>query len=78
MNSRLKEVEEGISDLEDKIMENNEGEYKRERRRMKHKKRLWGLSNAIKYNNMCIIRVPQQDKEKRAQHISRNNSKKLP
>ena len=34
INSKLEEAEEQISDLEDRIMENNEAEQKRERRVM--------------------------------------------
>ena len=38
MNTRMEEVEEWINDIEDKIMENNWPEQKRESRIMEHKR----------------------------------------
>ena len=57
MNNRLEQVEEWISDLEDKTMESNEAEQMRERRIMQHENRLRELSDSFKYNNICIIGV---------------------
>ncbi|KAF0879674.1 LORF1 protein, partial [Crocuta crocuta] len=54
MNSRLEEAEEQISDLGDKIMENNEAEQKRERRIMQHEDRLRDLNDPIRCNIHCI------------------------
>ena len=45
-------------------MENNE--KKREIKILDHKCRFRGLSNSIKYNNICIIGVPEKEEmEKR-------------
>ena len=41
-------------------MENNEAEQKTERIIMKYENRLSKLSDSIKYNNICIIGVPER------------------
>ena len=46
MNTKMKESEECISDIEDKIMENNEANM-RERKIMEHENRLRELSDQI-------------------------------
>ena len=46
----MEEAEEQISDIEDKIMENNESEKKREI--LNHKNRLGELSDSKKYNSI--------------------------
>jgi len=60
----MDELEEQFSDTEDKIMENNETEKKRETKVMDHKGRLRELSNLLKQNNIHIIGV-QDDGKKR-------------
>ena len=45
---RTEEAEERISDVEDKIMENNEAEKNKERKLLDHKGRLRELSDSIK------------------------------
>ena len=60
MNTRLEEAEEWISDLEDKIMENNEVKQKRETSMMEHKNRLRELNDSIKHSNICDIGVPEE------------------
>ena len=40
MNTRMEDAEEWISDIEDKIIENNKAEKKRERKILDHKSRL--------------------------------------
>ena len=61
MNSRLKAAEEGISDLEVKITENNETEQNRKRIIMEHKNRPREFSDPIKYTNICIIGFPEEE-----------------
>ena len=58
MMVRMNEAEQQISDIEDKIMENNEAEKKRETKAKDQDTRCRELSNLIKRNNICIIRVP--------------------
>ena len=50
----MDKAEEWISDIEDRIMENNETEKKRERKVTNPKNRLRELSNLLKQNNICI------------------------
>ena len=42
-------------------MENNEAERKRETKVMDHKSRLRELSDLLKWNNICIIGVPEDE-----------------
>ena len=53
-----------MCDIEDKILENNEGEKKRKRKILDHKCRLRKLSYSIKHNNIGIIEVPEEEREK--------------
>ena len=66
MNSSLDEAEERISDIEDKIMENNKAE-KKEKRNMEHENRLRESSNSIKCNNIEIIGVPEEEETEKGQ-----------
>ena len=68
MNSRLEKAEEQISDLEDKIMENNEAEQK--------EKKLWNmkinLGNSVTPSNIIIFVLygpKRRRKEKMRQSI---------
>jgi len=68
---RMKEAEERIGDIEDKIMENNEVEKKRERKLSDHKGRLREFSNSIKHNNIHVI-GSQKKSRKRGQKVYLN------
>ena len=59
---RTEEAEVRIGDIEDKIMENNKAEKKRERKLLDHEGRLRELSDSIKWNNICIIGVPEENR----------------
>lgn len=70
IETRMDEAEEWISDIEDKIMKNNEAEKKRERKVVDHKGRLRELSNLLKCNNIPIIGVPEdKEREKEAEGL---------
>ena len=64
MTMRSEEAEERIGDTEDKIMENNEAEKKRERKLLDHEGRLRKLSNSIKRTHILITGVPEEEWEK--------------
>ena len=65
MTTRMEEAKEWINDIEDKIMENNEA-WKEEG---KKNIRLRELSDSMKYNNICIIGVLEEEREKGAEGL---------
>ena len=67
MNNRL-EAEGQISDLEDRVMESNETEQKRERI-MQNKNRLRDLSGSIRHNSIHIMRVPEEEEREEGAEI---------
>ena len=50
-------------------MENNETERKRERKLLYYKERLRELSDSIKWNNICIIGVPEGEEWEKAEGV---------
>jgi len=48
-------------------MENYEAEKKKERKVMDHESRLREISNLLKLSNICIIGVPEDEREKGAE-----------
>ena len=56
-----REAEQWISDIEDKIIENNEAEKKKEIQILHHECTLWELGNSIKHNNIHIIGFPEEE-----------------
>ena len=57
--------EKSESVTEDKIMENNKAEKKRERKPLDHKGRLRELSDSKKWNNIHIIGVPEDEEQEK-------------
>ncbi|VFV43401.1 Hypothetical predicted protein [Lynx pardinus] len=69
MSTKPEEVEEGISDTEDKIVENNETEQKR-KKNYGTENRLRELSGYIKCSNIHIIGIPEEEvREKGAENL---------
>ena len=60
----IKEAEERIGELEDKIMEKKEAEKKRDIKFQEYEGRIRELSDAIKRNNICIIGIPEEEEKK--------------
>ena len=54
-----------MSDIEDKLMENNEGEKKRETKVKEHNIIIRELSDSLKRNNIRIIRVPEDEEREK-------------
>ena len=52
MTARMDKAEQWISDIEDKTMENNEAEKKRETKAKEHDLRIRELSDLLKRNNI--------------------------
>ena len=65
INSRITEAEELISDLEDKIVEITTAEQDKEKRMETIDNSIRDLWDNIKHTNNWIIRVPEEEKEKK-------------
>ena len=74
IKSRTTEAEERISDLEDRMLEFTAAEQNKEKRMKRNEDSLGDLWDNIKHNNICIIGVP---KEKRERKDPRKYLKKL-
>ena len=64
-NSRTMEAEDRISEVEDRMVEINESERKKEKRIKRNEDNLRDLQNSVKCPNIRIIRVPEEE-DKRA------------
>ena len=66
----IEEEEERIGELEDKIMEKEEAEKKRDKKIQEYEGRIRELSDPIKRNNIRIIGIPEEEeREKGAEGI---------
>ena len=63
--ARMDKVEQQISNREDKLMENNEAEKKRETKAIEHNLRIREISDPLKRNNIRIIRVPEDEEREK-------------
>ena len=63
-NSRITEAEYRISEVEDKMVEINESERKKEKRIKRNENNLRDLWDNVKCPNIRIIGVPEEDKKK--------------
>ena len=59
--ARMDKAEQRISDIEDKLIENNEAEKKRETKAKEHDLRIREISDSLKRNNIRIIGVPEEE-----------------
>ena len=68
MVARMDEAEQRISDIEDKPMENNEAEKKRETKAKEDNLRIREISDSLERKNIRIIGVPEdEEKEKKVE-----------
>ena len=65
INSRLTEAEEGISELEDKILEITTAEQNKEKRMKRIEDSLRDLWDNIKCTNIRNIAVPEEEERKK-------------
>ena len=63
-NSRRMEAEDRISEVDDRMVEINETERKKEKRIKTNEDNLRDLQDSVKWPNIWIIGVPQEDKKK--------------
>ena len=61
MAARMEEAEQRINNIEDKLIENNEEEKKREIKSKEHDLRIREISDSLKRNNIRIIGVPEEE-----------------
>ena len=59
--ARMDEAEQRISDIEDKLTENNEAEKNREMKAKEHYLRIREISDSLKRNNIRTIGVPEKE-----------------
>ena len=64
-NSRTTEVEDRISEVEDRMVEINEAERKKEKRIKGNEDNLRDLWENVKYPNISIIGVPEEEDKKK-------------
>ena len=62
--TRMDEAEQRISVIEDKLIENNKEEKKREIKAKEHDLRIREISDSLKRNNIRITGVPERKTEK--------------
>ena len=56
---RITELEEQVSDIEDKLMARKVAEEKREKQLRDHEERLREVNDGLKKKNLCLIGVPE-------------------
>ena len=64
-NSRITEAENRICEVEDKMVEINEAERKKEKRIKRNEDNLRDLWDNVKYPNIRIIGVPEEEDKKK-------------
>ena len=69
INSRITEAEERISELEDRMVEFTAVEQNKEKRMKRNEDSLRDLWDNIKRNNIHIIEVPEEEREKEHEKI---------
>ena len=58
LTTRVNEVEEQVSDIEDKLMAKKETEEKRDKQLKDHEDRLREISDSLRKKNLHLIGVP--------------------
>ena len=57
--TRVNEVEERVSDIEDKLMAKKETEEKRDKQLKDHEDRLREINDSLRKKKQCVIWVPE-------------------
>ena len=68
VTARTEEAEGKISEIEDKIMEKDKAK-KKIKKILDHEGRIRELSDSMKWNNIHITGVPEEDREKGAESV---------
>ena len=73
--ARIEEAEERRGELEDKIMEKEEAKKIRDKKFQEYEGRIRELSDAIKWNNICIIgTLEEEERERKGLKVYLNKS----
>ena len=64
-NSRITEAEDMISEVEDRMVEINESERKKEKRMKRNEDNLRDFQDSVKHPNIRIIGVPEEEDKKK-------------
>ena len=64
IKSRLKEAEDRISELEDKIEKNTQNEQEKEKRLRKNEQGLRDMQDNVKCNNIHMIGITEREKKR--------------
>ena len=67
--AKMDEADQRISDIEDKLIENNEAEKKREIKAKKHDLRIRETNDSLQSNNIRIIGVPDEEERNRDRRV---------
>ena len=65
----MNNAEEGVSDVEDRIMEITQLEQQTENKMKKHKNNIRDLWDNIKQANLCVTGIPERKEEKVIENI---------
>ena len=63
--ARMDKAEQRISDIEDKLIENNKAEKKRDIKAKEHNLRIREISDSLKRNNIRIIGTPEDEEREK-------------
>ena len=64
LTARVNEAEERISDIDNQMTENKEAEQKRDKQPLDQEGRIRGISDTIILNNIRIIEIPEEERER--------------
>ena len=66
LTAGINEAEERISGSEDKMIENKEAEKRRDKQLLYHEGRIQEINDTIRWNNIRIIGIPEEERERGA------------
>ena len=63
--TRVNEVEERVSDIEDKLVERKESEEKREKQLRALERRQWKINDSLRRKTICLIGITKETERDR-------------
>ena len=78
MTARMEEAEGSISEIQDKIMDNDEAKKKNDKKTLDQEERIREIPDWMKLNNIHIIGVPYEERERGKGLFEKNYSNELP